>query len=244
VCGLIFAYVLWRPHSRLMIFPLPYAVPAWVYATAFMIASFYALKSARDNIGHDAHLGGAIIGLLTAAGLKPELAQRHWGALGGMLLVAGALFAYLYFNPMFLPLAAFIQRPLAMRPRKARRGRAASQAPAPRIGPPQAVIQPPVDWLLQELEIQVGKLEEDATGAHQWVDKFGRTYDLLSGRADQFDFATFTSAVRDRLKTPVDFLVVDTRELNDSQVRRLRPFFADLPDKEFNRVIRSFALKS
>jgi membrane associated rhomboid family serine protease len=243
VCGLIFAYVLWRPQSRMAVFPIPYAVPGWLYAIAFMTASFYALKSAKDNIGHDAHLGGAVIGLVTAAGLKPELAQEHWIALVAMLLVAGLFFGYLYANPMFLPLAAFSGRP-SRRSWARHTPITRSVAPAATRRLPKAVVEPPTDWLIQQLEIQVGKLEGDPTGAHQWIDKFGRTYDLLSCRADQFEFTAFTTAVKDRLGTSVDFVVVDTRELNDVQVAHLRPFFADLPDPEFNRVIRSFALKS
>jgi membrane associated rhomboid family serine protease len=243
VCGLVFAYVLRLPYSRLSIFPLPYAVPGWLYAIAFMVASFYALKAARDNIGHDAHLGGAIIGLLTAASLAPELAVRHWPALAAMVGVAAVLFAYLYWNPMFLPLSAFIEA-RSRTPRRRSEKRPSAPRQRPLRSPPEGALQPPADWLLQELEVQVGKLEKDKTGAHQWVDKFGRTYDLLSSRADQFDMGTFTAAVRDRLKTSVSFVVVDTGELKDSQVALLRPFFADLPDAEFNRIIRSYALKS
>ena len=242
VCGVLFGFVLCVPYSRMMIFPLPYAVPAWVYAIAFMVASFYALKSATDNIGHDAHLGGAIIGLLTTASLAPELARRHWPALTAMLLVASILFAYLYLNPMFLPLSAVLERPFQRNRTKSKPRNSA--APRNRSRPEyKPILQPPGDWLLEQLQIQVGELRKDQSGAHEWIDKFGRTYDLLHGRSDEFNFGKFTAAVRDRLKTPVHFVVVDTRELKDGQVALLRPFFADLPEAEFNRVIRSYMLK-
>src|SRR5689334_7369172 len=71
VCGLIFSYILAHPHSWMTIFPFPYPIPGWVWAIAFLIASFYALKAGRDNIGHDAHIGGAVIGLFVMALLNP-----------------------------------------------------------------------------------------------------------------------------------------------------------------------------
>jgi membrane associated rhomboid family serine protease len=255
VCGVLFAYVLHVPHSSMAIFPLPYALPGWLYAIAFLVASFYALRAAKDNIGHDAHLGGAMLGLVIAASLHPMVARRHWIALAGMLLVAGMILTYLLLNPLFLPLSSFIRWPpwppwpaKTARPYQARRkvGRA---SPRPRAQPPS---QPRLaetsatqsDWLIQEIEVQVGKLEKDKKGAHDWLDKFGRTYDVIVGRADRFEPQSFTASVLHRLKQPgVNFVIVDTRRLQDSQVALLRPVFARLPDAEFNRVIRSFAFK-
>jgi hypothetical protein len=102
----------------------------------------------------------------------------------------------------------------------------------------------PSDWLIQEIEVQVGNLEKDKSGVHDWLDKFGRTYDVIVGRPDGFEPQSFTASVLHRLKQPgVNFVIVDTRQLPDSQVDLLRPLFAQLPDAEFNRVIRSFAFK-
>src|ERR1700733_6615280 len=69
VCGVIYAYIFLFPGSGIYVLPLPFAIPAWIYAIAFLLLSFYGINRANDNIGHDAHLGGAIIGLLTATAL-------------------------------------------------------------------------------------------------------------------------------------------------------------------------------
>jgi membrane associated rhomboid family serine protease len=251
VCGVIFAYILRFPNSHMMIFPIPYAVPGWVYALAFIIASFYAMKQPRDNIGHDAHLGGAIIGLLITAGLHPELPRQNWLGFSLLLLGSGLILVYIAVNPMFLPMTAFVQkRPLTAKSRRPAR------APIPRgeelrspgrrrsaaddgYRPP-----PPKDWLLQEIEVQVGKLEKDQTGAHAWVDKFGRTYDWITAQADRFDLQAYTADILNRLNRPdVKFVVVDTRGLREEQVALVRRALADLPDAQFNRVIRSFSFK-
>lgn len=73
VCGIIFASIFLLPGSSIAMFPLPIGVPAWLYAILFIIGSFLAHRKRADNIGHDAHLGGAIVGLYVAAAMYPEL---------------------------------------------------------------------------------------------------------------------------------------------------------------------------
>src|SRR5437773_9079836 len=67
VCGIIFSYIFLFPGSGISVFPLPVSVPAWLYAILYFVGSIWALKRQTDNISHDAHLGGAIIGLWTTA---------------------------------------------------------------------------------------------------------------------------------------------------------------------------------
>jgi len=117
VCGVIFAYILMFPGARIMLY-LPVPIPGWLYAIGFMVLSFVAMKRAKDHIGHDAHLGGAIIGLLIAAGLHPE-AVSYNGKI--FLLVLGSsilLLIYLWFNPLFLPSASFFDRRFRARTRR------------------------------------------------------------------------------------------------------------------------------
>ena len=100
------------------------------------------------------------------------------------------------------------------------------------------------DWLISEIEFHVGTLEKDKTGQHDWTDKLGRTYKVVAERSDSFALQSFTSSVLAHLSNPrVNFVIADTRQLDASQVNLLRPFFANLPEPEFNRVLRSFAFK-
>ena len=116
-CGLVFASILLFPGAAISSFLLPVPVPGWLYAVVFMIGSFLAMKANnKGDIGHDDHLGGAIIGLLTAAALHPRQANRNWKIL---LIVAGAavlLLIYLWFNPLFLPINSFLRRAWRKRP--------------------------------------------------------------------------------------------------------------------------------
>jgi membrane associated rhomboid family serine protease len=108
VCGIIFAYVLLIPRTGVnLYFAIP--VPGWLYAIGFIVWSFYALKSGRDNVGHDAHLGGAIVGLLLAAGLAPASVRENWVVFLLVLVPAILLLVYLWMNPLLLPLTSFLR---------------------------------------------------------------------------------------------------------------------------------------
>src|SRR5438874_1332918 len=111
VCGIIFAYILLFPGAAIYNFPLPIPIPGWLYAIIFMVGSFLAMKANnKGDLGHDAHLGGAIIGLLIAAALQPRFASANWKML---LLVSSAallLLIYLWINPLFLPFHSFVRR--------------------------------------------------------------------------------------------------------------------------------------
>ncbi|HWX22949.1 MAG TPA: rhomboid family intramembrane serine protease [Candidatus Binatia bacterium] len=105
VCGIIFAYILLFPGSRISLMFIPVFVPGWLYAIGFMSLSFFAMRAGRDNVGHDAHLGGAMVGLLIAAGLRPEMVRENLSVFLIVLTSAGVLLAYLWINP--LPLENF-----------------------------------------------------------------------------------------------------------------------------------------
>lgn len=94
VCGVMFASVALFPEMRISLFPLPFAIPSWIYALLFVAFSIYGIRSRKDNIGHDAHLGGALVGMVLALVLHPEaLLENTWAIL--LILVPSVIFVYL-----------------------------------------------------------------------------------------------------------------------------------------------------
>ncbi len=117
VSGLVFAFLLLFPGARIgWYFVVP--IPGWLYALGFMVGSFIALKLAKDNIGHDAHLGGAIVGLLIAAALHPQAARYNWAIFLLVLVPAVLLLACLWRNPLFLSTPFFFEPPFRVRNRR------------------------------------------------------------------------------------------------------------------------------
>jgi membrane associated rhomboid family serine protease len=52
--------------------PIPVPIPAPLFAVGYLAYTYYASKHPHDRINHDAHLGGAITGLLFVALLTPD----------------------------------------------------------------------------------------------------------------------------------------------------------------------------
>lgn len=104
VCGIIFAHIVLFPGGNVSALFLPIGIPTWAYGIGFLLFSFFALKKNVGNIGHDAHIGGAVIGLLTATGLHPSVIQQQPKLLVTLFVISAALFVYFFKNPLFLPL--------------------------------------------------------------------------------------------------------------------------------------------
>jgi membrane associated rhomboid family serine protease len=108
VCGIIFASILLHPGGAISMFYLPLWIPNWLYAIGFLAASFYGMKEHnRGNIGHDAHLGGAILGFALTAALHPQYVRYNPRVFVIVLTASIALLVYLWMNPLFLPVSAF-----------------------------------------------------------------------------------------------------------------------------------------
>ncbi len=78
VCGIIFASIVIFPDMEIGMFLLPFSLTSWMYGLLFVLISIYGIKSRMSNIGHDAHLGGALLGMLVAVGLYPESLQANY----------------------------------------------------------------------------------------------------------------------------------------------------------------------
>jgi membrane associated rhomboid family serine protease len=102
VCGVMFASVALFPQMNIGIFLLPISLPAWLYALLFELISIYAIRSRKDNIGYDAHLGGAIAGMLLAILLHPSAFVENYVVIL-IILVPSLVFLYLIVTrPEFL----------------------------------------------------------------------------------------------------------------------------------------------
>jgi hypothetical protein len=72
VNGVIFAAIALFPGMDINLFFIPIGIPGWLFGLAYVLISMYGIKSNKYNIGHDAHLGGALVGLLIAVIMQPS----------------------------------------------------------------------------------------------------------------------------------------------------------------------------
>lgn len=100
VCGVIFAALFLLPGMSVSMFMLPIGIPSWVYAIGFLAYSYFGIRSQRDNIGHDAHFGGAVVGLALAFVMYPALVLQQPLLLGCVLSLSVVAVFALSRNPM------------------------------------------------------------------------------------------------------------------------------------------------
>jgi membrane associated rhomboid family serine protease len=64
VSAVLFASIIVYPDMKLMIFPIPFFIPSYILGPLYLLYSYYMSNKQMDNIGHDAHLFGALWGIL------------------------------------------------------------------------------------------------------------------------------------------------------------------------------------
>jgi len=64
ISAVLFAAIVYFPWMELFIIPIPLPIPAPLFAIGYVAYSWYSARQARGRINHDAHLGGALFGVL------------------------------------------------------------------------------------------------------------------------------------------------------------------------------------
>ena len=72
ISAVLFAAIVYNPHSSLYIIPIPVPIPAPLFGIAYLAYSWYASKNPHGRINHDAHIGGALAGLAFVAVTDPR----------------------------------------------------------------------------------------------------------------------------------------------------------------------------
>ena len=69
VMGIVYSAILLNSEMTLFFFILP--MPGYIFGLGYLFYSIYSMKRVNDNIGHEAHLGGAIAGFFTTIFISP-----------------------------------------------------------------------------------------------------------------------------------------------------------------------------
>ena len=83
ISAVLFAAIVYFPWMKLFIIPIPVPIPAPLFAVGYVAYSWYSARQARGRINHDAHLGGAVFGLLFVLLTDPAAFGRVLRWLGG-----------------------------------------------------------------------------------------------------------------------------------------------------------------
>jgi membrane associated rhomboid family serine protease len=95
VSGVVYSAVLLYPEMKMAFLFFPIPLPGYVLATIYLIYTIYGMKKQVDNIGHTAHFGGAVAGLVATIAFVPSVLKDSsftLAILAGTLVAAAFLF--------------------------------------------------------------------------------------------------------------------------------------------------------
>ena len=94
VSGVIFSSIILYPDMSLFILPIPFPIPGWLFGIGYVLYSIYGMKNKLGNIGHSAHLGGGISGIVITILLMPNVIYESWLTILLILVPFAALIIY------------------------------------------------------------------------------------------------------------------------------------------------------
>jgi membrane associated rhomboid family serine protease len=78
IAGVIFTTIALTPGMKIGLLFLPISIPAWLFGLLYILYSIYGIRSKKDNIGHDAHLGGALVGMAVGLIMYPAAIASNY----------------------------------------------------------------------------------------------------------------------------------------------------------------------
>lgn len=73
ISGLIFSFILFYPTMPMYLMFIPFKIPAIIFGPLYIAYSYFAGRHQMDNINHDAHLWGAIAGIIITLTAYPQV---------------------------------------------------------------------------------------------------------------------------------------------------------------------------
>ncbi len=73
VMGVLYAAIMLNPGMSLYLFFIPIPIPAYIFGVGYLVYSMFGMKKQWGNIGHSAHIGGAVGGFIITLALYPQV---------------------------------------------------------------------------------------------------------------------------------------------------------------------------
>jgi hypothetical protein len=102
VFGIMFSSIVSAPFSEIGFVLIPIGLPAWLMGLVFIGVSIWGIKKKTGNIGHEAHLGGAIVGMLLTGLLFPSNVLANWWIYALLIIPSIGFVFFIIKNPTYL----------------------------------------------------------------------------------------------------------------------------------------------
>lgn len=96
ISGLIFSCIVMYPQIRL------FFLPGWIFGILYIAYTLYAIRANRRDVGHAAHLGGGLVGVLVVVMLYPDLIANNWLILLAIFLPTVLFLLIMVYKPEWI----------------------------------------------------------------------------------------------------------------------------------------------
>ncbi|MBY0245400.1 MAG: rhomboid family intramembrane serine protease [Sphingobacteriaceae bacterium] len=84
ISAVLFSYILFFPLAKIFIMFIPIGIPAVIFGLLYLVYCWYMSKRNDDNINHDAHFFGALVGILLTILVVPNIIGHFLNTLLGI----------------------------------------------------------------------------------------------------------------------------------------------------------------
>lgn len=81
VSAVIFGAIILNPTARLGIFPIPFYLPAYIFGPLMLFGEYYMAKRGGTRIAHDAHILGALFGIIFTIAINPDYIVKFFNSI-------------------------------------------------------------------------------------------------------------------------------------------------------------------
>ncbi len=83
ISALLFSSILFEPLNSFYLMFIPIPIPAWIFGLLYLLFEYSMARRGGSTIGHDAHLFGALTGMLITLLIEPSALSQCWQAITG-----------------------------------------------------------------------------------------------------------------------------------------------------------------
>lgn len=86
VSAILFAAIMFTPLTKISLFFIPIGIPGFIFGLLYLAYSYYEGRQGRGNVNHDAHLYGALFGILFMIVVYPPVLSSFIEQIAGWRL--------------------------------------------------------------------------------------------------------------------------------------------------------------